>query len=137
MNCLRSCDDRRPNMAQGARARAVRAGIRDNEITAVLPELTEADFKELGLPLGPRKQLFKAIASLPGRLPAEPAHTSEPFPARLSWRLTIRRCRVATSTGVTSLRTASGPKLRAAVTVDHRSLAASANVFAISTGMPK
>ena len=51
--------------------------FRDNEITAaVLPDLTEADLKELGLPLGPRKLLLKAIASLPGRLRAEPALAS-------------------------------------------------------------
>jgi hypothetical protein len=39
--------------------------FRDNEITAeVLPELTDADLRELGLPLGPRKTLLKAIALL-------------------------------------------------------------------------
>ena len=39
--------------------------FRDNEITTeVLPELTEADLRELGLPLGPRKIVLKAIASL-------------------------------------------------------------------------
>jgi class 3 adenylate cyclase len=48
--------------------------FRESEITAaVLPELTEADLKELGLPLGPRKLLLKAIASLPNRLEPEPA----------------------------------------------------------------
>ena len=32
---------------------------------AILPELTEeADLKELGIPLGPRKQLLKAISAL-------------------------------------------------------------------------
>jgi SAM domain (Sterile alpha motif) len=37
--------------------------FRESEITAaVLPELTEADLKELGLPLGPRKLLLKAIS---------------------------------------------------------------------------
>jgi predicted ATPase/class 3 adenylate cyclase len=46
----------------------------ENEITIeVLPELGEADLKELGLPLGPRKLLLKAI----GELVAEPA---EPTP---------------------------------------------------------
>jgi hypothetical protein len=30
----------------------------------VLPELTEADLEKLGLPLGPRKKLLKAIAGL-------------------------------------------------------------------------
>ena len=37
----------------------------DNEIDLeVLPELTEQDLKELGLPMGPRKKLLKAIAAL-------------------------------------------------------------------------
>jgi hypothetical protein len=31
---------------------------------AILPELTESDLKELGIPLGPRKQLLKAISAL-------------------------------------------------------------------------
>ena len=35
------------------------------EVTAeVLPELTEADLRELGLPLGPRKMVLKAIQAL-------------------------------------------------------------------------
>ena len=31
---------------------------------AILPELTDADLKELGIPLGPRKKLLKAISAL-------------------------------------------------------------------------
>jgi class 3 adenylate cyclase/predicted ATPase len=51
--------------------------FRESEITAaVLPELTEADLKELGLPLGPRKLLLKALASLPRRWPTEPVPAS-------------------------------------------------------------
>jgi len=39
--------------------------FRDNEIDwEVLPELTEADLATLGLPLGPRRKLLKAIAGL-------------------------------------------------------------------------
>jgi class 3 adenylate cyclase/predicted ATPase len=39
--------------------------FRDNEIdAAVLPELTDEHLKELGLPLGPRLKLLKAIATL-------------------------------------------------------------------------
>ena len=39
--------------------------FRENEIEAdILPELTEADLKKLGLPLGPRKRILKAIANL-------------------------------------------------------------------------
>ena len=33
----------------------------------VLPDLTDADLRELGLPLGPRKKLLKAIAALSDR----------------------------------------------------------------------
>ncbi|MBM3525292.1 MAG: adenylate/guanylate cyclase domain-containing protein, partial [Alphaproteobacteria bacterium] len=41
------------------------AAFRDNEVTAdVLRELTEADLEKLGVPLGPRKKLLKAIAAL-------------------------------------------------------------------------
>jgi SAM domain (Sterile alpha motif) len=39
--------------------------FRDSEIDAdVLPELTEVDLEKLGLPLGSRKRLLKAIANL-------------------------------------------------------------------------
>ena len=42
--------------------------FRDNEIDwEVLPELTDADLEKLGLPLGPRKKLLKAIAGLSGK----------------------------------------------------------------------
>src|SRR5512140_1823375 len=41
--------------------------FRENEIEAdLLPELTDADLEKLGLPLGPRKRILKAIASLRG-----------------------------------------------------------------------
>jgi hypothetical protein len=41
------------------------ATFRDNEIdTDVLPELTEIDLEKLGVPLGHRKRLLKAIAGL-------------------------------------------------------------------------
>jgi hypothetical protein len=41
------------------------ATFRDSEIDAdVLPELTETDLEKIGLPLGPRKRILKAIASL-------------------------------------------------------------------------
>jgi class 3 adenylate cyclase len=51
--------------------------FRENEIDgSVLPDLTEGDFEKLGVPMGHRKRLLKAIASLatietaiqPGRL---------------------------------------------------------------------
>ena len=53
--------------------------FRDNEIdAAVLPELTDEHLKELGLPLGPRLKLLKAIAALraePRRAPSRPEPT--------------------------------------------------------------
>jgi hypothetical protein len=40
--------------------------FRENEIDAeVLPELTESDLSALGLPIGPRRKLLKAIAATP------------------------------------------------------------------------
>ena len=39
--------------------------FQESEIDAeILPELTDADLKELGIPLGPRKKLLKAVAAL-------------------------------------------------------------------------
>jgi hypothetical protein len=39
--------------------------FRENEIDgSVLPDLTESDFEKLGVPMGHRKRLLKAIASL-------------------------------------------------------------------------
>jgi hypothetical protein len=41
--------------------------FRESEIEAdVLPELTETDLEKIGLPLGPRKRILKAIANLGG-----------------------------------------------------------------------
>jgi SAM domain (Sterile alpha motif) len=41
--------------------------FQDAEITTeVLPDLTETDLRELGLPLGPRKIVLKAIQALTG-----------------------------------------------------------------------
>ena len=41
------------------------ATFRESEIDAeVLPELTESDLSQLGVPLGHRKRLLKAIAAL-------------------------------------------------------------------------
>jgi hypothetical protein len=41
--------------------------FQDAEVTTeVLPELTEADLRELGLPLGPRKTVLRAIQALAG-----------------------------------------------------------------------
>ena len=58
------------------------AAFRDAEITAeALPELTEADLRELGLPLGPRKVVLKAIRNLAAPRPAS-GPGRKPRPAR-------------------------------------------------------
>jgi class 3 adenylate cyclase/predicted ATPase len=60
------------------------------EITAeLLAELTESDLRELGLPLGPRKVLLKAIAALGRAQPRTPAERPElpaPMPPRAAER---------------------------------------------------
>jgi hypothetical protein len=49
------------------------ATFRANEIDAdILPELTDSDLEKLGLPLGHRKRLLKAIASLSAAATAPP-----------------------------------------------------------------
>jgi len=62
--------------------------FRDAEVTAdVLPDLTEADLEKLGMPLGPRKKVLKAIASLgSGHQPA-PAEAAAGPPQRPASRL--------------------------------------------------
>lgn len=48
--------------------------FRDAEITSrALPELSDADLRELGLPLGPRKVVLRAIRELAGPPVASPA----------------------------------------------------------------
>ncbi len=72
------------------------AAFRENEIEAdVLSDLTELDLEKLGLPLGHRKRLLKAIAnltadsaapsSLAPRLPATPS-TRQPPPETVGER---------------------------------------------------
>ena len=56
------------------------ATFRDSEIDAeVLPELTDSDLSQLGVPLGHRKRLLKAVATLGA---AEKAPTTAPGPHR-------------------------------------------------------
>ena len=74
--------------------------FRESEITiAVLPELTEADLKELGLPLGPRKLLLRAIASLtPGSGAAPTPESTTPSRAAERRQLTLLFCDLVGST---------------------------------------
>jgi class 3 adenylate cyclase len=58
-----------------------RANFRDNKIDAdVLADLTDGDLEKLGLPLGDRKRLLKAIAGFAG--PQSATRTSEPVRPR-------------------------------------------------------
>src|SRR5208282_2370381 len=88
--------------------RAVRAVFRENEIDAdVLPELTETHLVTLGLPLGPRLKLLKAIAALregalPSTAPEEPREVPAPVaesPSQAERRqLTVMFCDLVGST---------------------------------------
>ncbi|HET6519516.1 MAG TPA: AAA family ATPase, partial [Geminicoccaceae bacterium] len=77
--------------------------FRDHEIDwEILPDLTEADLEKLGLPLGPRKKLVKAIAALSAAAaPAAPATTSRPTstaPGAERRQLTVLFCDLVGST---------------------------------------
>jgi SAM domain (Sterile alpha motif) len=77
--------------------------FRENEIDwDVLPELTESDLEKLGLPLGPRKKLLKAIAALPTETRAvgtDPMPSSETTTREAERRqLTVLFCDLVGST---------------------------------------
>jgi class 3 adenylate cyclase/tetratricopeptide (TPR) repeat protein len=80
--------------------------FRDSEIEAdVLSELTEADLEKLGLPLGPRKRILKAIANLDGAGTASSAASlARPSPADAAERrqLTVMFCDLAGSTALSA-----------------------------------
>ena len=66
---------------------------------AILPELTDADLKELGIPLGPRKQLLKAISALAaGTGPPSARDTRRPEAERR--QLTVLFCDLVGSTAL-------------------------------------
>ena len=69
--------------------------FRESEIEAdVLPELTEADLEKLGLPLGPRKRILKAIANLGEAQKTSGAESRAPPPKDTAERrqLTVMFC---------------------------------------------
>src|SRR4051794_37936980 len=69
----------------------------ENEIDwSLLPRLIEADLKELGLPLGPRKKLLEAIASLD----ATPVATAEKPRQAERRQLTVVFCDLVGSTAL-------------------------------------
>ena len=102
--------------------------FRDNEIDAeVLPELTEADLATLGLPLGPRRKLLKAIAGLrQGALPS-PAPVSATAQEAERRQLTVMFCDLV---GSTALAARLDPEeLREVIGAYHRCVAESVRRF--------
>jgi class 3 adenylate cyclase/predicted ATPase len=80
------------------------AVIRQNKIDdEVLSELTEDDLEKLGIPLGHRKRLLKAIRSL-GAATAAPARTSAPGGVKTAERrhLTVMFCDLVGSTALSA-----------------------------------
>jgi hypothetical protein len=80
--------------------------FRDSEIEAdVLSELTEIDLEKIGLPLGPRKRILKAIANL-GGADIAPDTTSLARPAAEDAaerrQLTVMFCDLAGSTALSA-----------------------------------
>jgi len=86
------------------------ATFREHDIDAeVLPELTEADLERLGVSLGHRKRLLKAIRALqteePAReLAAQPMTPPVPDPSHLAERrqLTVMFCDLVGSTALSA-----------------------------------
>jgi class 3 adenylate cyclase/predicted ATPase len=77
--------------------------FRDNEIEAdVLPDLTEADLEKLGLPLGPRKRILKAIANLGGTVGPAAATSAPPADAAERRQLTVMFCDLVGSTAISA-----------------------------------
>ena len=82
------------------------AVFRDNAIDAdVVADLTDGDLEKLGLPLGDRKRLLKAIAGLVGLRSAatksEPAHAHPPHPPSAERRpITVMFCDLVDSTSL-------------------------------------
>ena len=99
--------------------------FRASEIDAdILPELTDIDLKELGVPLGHRKRLLKAISGLtaPEALAAPSASTgAKPHNAAERRQLTVMFCDLV---GSTPLSTRLDPEdLREIVGAYHRCVA--------------
>jgi class 3 adenylate cyclase/predicted ATPase len=112
--------------------------FRENEVDVqVLPELTESDLTTMGLPVGPRRKLLKAIAALrESALPSPGAEQSAVVSASLATppgeaerrQLTVMFCDLV---GSTALSARLDPEdLREIIGVYHRCVAATASRFA-------
>ena len=66
----------------------------------VLPELMDEDFEKLGIPLGPRKKLLKAIASLPEKGEAAEIAAERSAPEAERRQLTVMFCDLVGSTAL-------------------------------------
>ena len=83
------------------------ATFRENEIEAdVLPELTDTDLEKIGVPLGPRKRILKAIANLGGaaRGSGEASQSAPPPAVDAAERrqLTVMFCDLVGSTAMSA-----------------------------------
>src|SRR6202158_3559409 len=81
--------------------------FRENEIDAeVLPELTDGDLEKIGVPLGHRKRLLKAIASLGSTetavKPAAPVALQTSTDAAERRQLTVMFCDLVGSTAMSA-----------------------------------
>ena len=81
--------------------------FRDSEIDAdILPELTETDLEKIGLPLGPRKRILKAIQNLDDAdMTSEDVSPARPAPARDTGerrQLTVMFCDLVGSTAISA-----------------------------------
>src|SRR5271166_5825816 len=94
--------------------------FRENAIDAdILPELTEADLEKLGVLLGHRKRMLRAIAELDTHLPARPAAASRAEEAERR-QLTVMFCDLV---GSTALSTRLDPEdLREVIGAYHRAV---------------
>ena len=97
--------------------------FRDNRVDAeVLPDLTEAHLASLGLPLGPRLKLLKAIAALREGAVEQPSEVRAPRAEAERRQLTVMFCDLV---GSTALSARLDPEdLRAVIGAYHRCCAA-------------